>query len=54
MIADEEGKPLTKSKGTGKTVSEINNLEKYGRSTALKVKEWINEEKTFIPETELD
>lgn len=54
MIADEDGKPLSKSEGTGKTVSEINSLEKYGRNTVLKVKEWINEEKMFIPEIELD
>lgn len=54
MIADKEGKPLSKSKGTGKTVSEIEDLEKYGRETAVKVKKWIREEKKFLPESQLD
>lgn len=54
MIADSEGKPLSKSKGTGRTISEIDNLEKHGRETARKVKKWINKEKKFIPESDLD
>lgn len=54
LISDEEGKPLSKSKSTGKTVSEIKDLEEYGRQIVSKIKEWIKEEKKFLPESELD
>lgn len=53
MIADEDGKPLSKSKGTGKTVSEIDDLEKYGRKMAEKVREYLKSEKKFISQENL-
>jgi lysyl-tRNA synthetase class I len=54
LIADNEGKPLSKSKGTGKTVSEIKDLKHYARDLALEVKKWIKEEKKFLPESKLN
>lgn len=53
MISNKEGKPLSKSKNTGKTVSEIDDLEKYGEKLAKKASEWINEEKLYLPEEKL-
>jgi lysyl-tRNA synthetase class I len=53
MIADEDGKPLSKSAGTGKTVSEIDDLEEYGRELYRKVQEWLGEEKKYLKSTEL-
>lgn len=53
MIADEEGKPLSKSKGTGKTISEIDDLKGFGQKLTEKVKELIKEDKEFIPQKEL-
>lgn len=53
MIADSEGKPLSKSKGTGKTVSEIGNLEEAGKKLAVKVREWLDEEKKHVSEQEI-
>ncbi|MFB6204100.1 MAG: hypothetical protein ABEJ75_00480, partial [Candidatus Nanohaloarchaea archaeon] len=53
MIADEEGKPLSKSKGTGRTVSDIEDLEEYGREMAGKASGWIEEEREYLPESEL-
>lgn len=43
MIADENGKPLSKSKGTGTTVSEIEDLEEYGGEMVSKVKRWLGQ-----------
>ncbi|WEL23648.1 hypothetical protein [Candidatus Nanohalovita haloferacivicina] len=54
LIADEAtGKPLSKSKDTGRTVSEIDDLEEYGREIAVKVREWLNEEKRFVSQADL-
>ena len=53
MIADNEGKPLSKSKNTGKTTSEINDLERYGQQVVVKIRKWIKEEKKYLPESEL-
>ncbi|MFB6200061.1 MAG: hypothetical protein ABEJ83_04225 [Candidatus Nanohaloarchaea archaeon] len=53
MIVDEDGKPLSKSKGTGKTVSEIDDLEGFGRKLVRKVEEWIGEEKRFVAQEEV-
>ena len=53
MISDEDGKPLSKSKGTGKTVSEIDNLEEFGEKMFEKVSGWIEDERKYIPEQEL-
>lgn len=53
MIADRDGKPLSKSKGTGKTISDIDDLEVYAKELAGKVRKWINEEKRFLPEPEI-
>ncbi len=53
MIADEEGKPLSKSKGTGLTVSEIDDLEEYGERLAEKVDELLKEERRHVQQQEL-
>lgn len=53
LIADEEGKPLSKSKGTGVTVSEIKDLEEFGRSLTEKVRGWLEEEKKYVSQSEL-
>ena len=53
MISDEDGKPLSKSKNTGKTVSEIEDLEEYGKKLARKASDWLDEEKKYLPESEL-
>ena len=53
LIADEHGKPLSKSKDTGKTVSEIDDLEKYGEKLAGRIREWLNEERKHISEADL-
>lgn len=53
MISNEDGKPLSKSKNTGKTVSEIDDLEEYGKKLARKASKWINEEKKYLPENKL-
>ncbi len=54
MIADSDGKPLSKSKGTGRTVSEIDDLTQYGWELAGKVEEWILEENRFLSQEELE
>jgi lysyl-tRNA synthetase class I len=54
LIVDEEGKPLSKSKSTGKTVSDIEDLEQYGRKIVGKVTEWIQQgEKQYLNQEEL-
>ncbi|MFB6241728.1 MAG: hypothetical protein ABEJ36_02895 [Candidatus Nanosalina sp.] len=53
MIADEDGKPLSKSAGTGKTVSQIDDLEEYGRKLYRKVGEWLDKEKKYLKSSEL-
>ncbi|MFB6175013.1 MAG: hypothetical protein ABEJ87_03465 [Candidatus Nanohalobium sp.] len=53
MIADEEGKPLSKSKGTGLTVSEIDDLEEYGERLAEKVEELLDEERKHVQQQEI-
>ncbi len=53
MIADEEGKPLSKSKGTGKTVSEIDDLEEYGEDLVFKVRKWLERENEFLSQEDL-
>ena len=53
MIADSEGKPLSKSKSTGLTVSEIDDLEEYGERLAEKVDELLEEEKRHVQQSEL-
>jgi len=53
MISNEDGKPLSKSKNTGKTVSEIDDLEEYGKKLAQKASKWIREERKYLPESEL-
>lgn len=53
MISDEEGKPLSKSKGTGKTVSEIDDLESFAVELASRIEEWINEGREHVSQEEL-
>lgn len=53
MIADEDGKPLSKSKGTGLTVSEIDDLESYGEKLASKVDELLEKERKHVQQEEL-
>lgn len=53
MITDEEGKPLSKSLGTGLTVSEIDDLEEYGEKLAEKVDELLDEERKHVHQQDL-
>jgi hypothetical protein len=53
MIADEDGKPLSKSEGTGRTISDIDDLKRYGRRIAADITEWMNEEKRHLEQSEL-
>lgn len=53
MISDDDGKPLSKSSGTGKTVSEIEDLETYGREICRKVENWLKDEKKYLKSSEL-
>ncbi|MFB6213680.1 MAG: hypothetical protein ABEJ07_03925 [Candidatus Nanohaloarchaea archaeon] len=53
MTSDSEGKPLSKSKGTGRTVSDIENLEGYGRELAEKVLGWLEEEKKHVQQSNI-
>ncbi len=53
MISDEDGKPLSKSKNTGKTVSEIDDLKQYGKELVGKASEWLEDEKKYLPEHRL-
>lgn len=53
MISDGEGKPLSKSKGTGRTVSEIDDLESYGEELAEKVRRWLGDEKRHVKQGDL-
>lgn len=53
MISDEDGKPLSKSAGTGVTVSEIDDLEEFGRELFDKVSEWLREEKKYVPQQKI-
>ena len=50
MIADEEGKPLSKSKSTGKTVSEIDNIELYSKEIVEKIEKWLYQERKYLSE----
>jgi lysyl-tRNA synthetase class I len=53
MISNEDGKPLSKSKNTGKTVSEIDDLKSYGKNLYRKVDEWIEDERKYLPASDL-
>ncbi len=53
MISDKYGKPLSKSKGTGVTVSDIDKLEKFGEELYEKVSNWLNEEKKYLPQKKI-
>ncbi|MFB6143739.1 MAG: hypothetical protein ABEJ98_00370 [Candidatus Nanohaloarchaea archaeon] len=54
LIVDEEGKPLSKSKGTGKTVSEIEDLERFGEALVEQVRKWLSDEKKYVSQSELE
>ncbi|MFB6189961.1 MAG: hypothetical protein ABEJ91_00090 [Candidatus Nanohaloarchaea archaeon] len=53
MISDSEGKPLSKSKGTGRTVSEIDDLQEFGRELARKLPGWLESEKKHVQQDEM-
>lgn len=53
MISDEGGKPLSKSAGTGITVSEIDDLERFGRKLFEKISEWIRDEQKYLPQEKI-
>ena len=53
LISDSDGKPLSKSKNTGRTVSDIDDLEEFGRELCRKAREWIREEKDYVPQEKL-
>lgn len=53
MISDEDGKPLSKSKNTGKTVSEIGDLEKFGEKLFREVEKWLESDREYMPQNEI-
>jgi len=53
MISSSDGKPLSKSEGTGTTVSEIDDLEEYGRFLVSQVSEWLSYEKRQLDQENL-
>lgn len=53
VISDSEGKPLSKSRGNGKTSSDIDDLESYAARLFSNIEKWIEEEKKYLPESEL-
>ncbi|MFB6202963.1 MAG: hypothetical protein ABEK01_00570 [Candidatus Nanohaloarchaea archaeon] len=53
MIADEEGKPLSKSKGTGATVSDIRDLEEKAVDMAGSVRSMLEEDRRYVSEEDL-
>ena len=53
MISDENGRPLSKSKNTGKTVEDIEDLEEFGAELASKVTVWLEDEKKHIRQDNL-
>jgi len=53
MISDEDGKPLSKTGGTGVTVSEIDNLEEFGEELFAKVSDWIKTERKYLPQSDI-
>lgn len=53
IIVTEEGIPLSKSKGTGISVDEIDNLESFSEKLVGNVRELIEEEREFVTEKEL-
>lgn len=53
MVADEYGKPLSKSKGTGRTVSEIDDLHEFGAKVGSKAEAWLTQEKEYLAESEI-
>jgi hypothetical protein len=53
MISDEEGKPLSKSKGTGMTVSEIGDPESFAVDLMSKVEEWMDEGREHVSQEEI-
>jgi lysyl-tRNA synthetase class I len=48
LIANEEGKPLSKSLDTGKRVSSIEDLQGYAKELFEKTEEWIEEDQEVI------
>lgn len=53
LIADETGEPLSKSAGTGTTVDDIQNLERYGRWIATQIGEWMQDTPRALPQDAL-
>ena len=53
MISDKNGKPLSKSKDTGKTISEMDEPELLAEKLLEKVSEWIRDEKKYVSQNDL-
>jgi lysyl-tRNA synthetase class I len=48
IITDEDGQPLSKSHGTGKTVDEMDDMRKFAENIVANVREMIYEERDFV------
>lgn len=53
LIADAQGKPLSKSKGNGMHAADIDDLESYGRALTGQVFDWIDAERRHVPQQAL-
>ncbi|MFB6245131.1 MAG: hypothetical protein ABEJ03_02175 [Candidatus Nanohaloarchaea archaeon] len=53
MISDKHGKPLSKSKGTGRTTQEIEDLKEFGSRIAFQTQDWLNDERKHVEQSEL-
>jgi lysyl-tRNA synthetase class I len=53
MIADESGQPLSKSNGTGVTVEDIEDLERFTRDLVGNIRELIEEGNEYVVQDEL-
>lgn len=53
LIADDGGKPLSKSAGVGATVEEIDDMEAYGAWLAENVREWLYGSPRHLPQDAL-
>lgn len=49
VISDNEGRPLSKSRGNGKTLGDIEDPRSYASSLVSNIDDWIEDEKKYLP-----
>lgn len=53
LIADNRGEPLSKSAGTGTTVTAIDDLDRYGQWLADQIPDWMEQAPRALPQDQL-